>query len=65
MGKKRFSIFNFNKEYNPRSIWNAGFGDLGEVEEEPLYTTEMKEKNNPEYVPHLETASSEKENKNI
>lgn len=43
MGKKRFSIFNFNKEYNPRSIWDAGFGDLGEVEEEPLYTTEMPE----------------------
>lgn len=44
---KRFSIFNFNKKYIPRSIWDAEFGDLGEVEEEPLYTTEVAKKDDP------------------
>lgn len=57
--KKRSSIFNFNEEYNPRSVWNARFGELGEVEEEPLYTTEKPGKNNSPTAPRQETTINE------
>lgn len=35
MRKKRFSIFDFDHEYIPFSVWNTGLGDLEEVNEDP------------------------------